>query len=271
MKVLPNEKFRASGEYLDPKMLSKIDFNVVSTIKSPSSIVFKNGFTSEIVVGFHTNVLRLVGELVYLGSKSFIDYLEGFSKHYNIELGLLNAFYESGMQIGAPKMGIDNQDLDNLMSFLSKNRIQLREFVDCLKQFRPKTVSKSFKSFKELGKDEYKYYISTIEVFDVNVSNPTVFAITSRKLIGSFNLNLPFDVPSNYDEKVEELSNQLESYGLGFCIESIVDEFKACNNDLFSPNAFRLAVYSMPMIYGFVYDVVYKKIRKLVKSDVNEG
>lgn len=271
MKVLPSEKFTPLGEYLDPRMLSKIDFNVVSTIKSPSSVVFKNGFTSEIVAGFHTNVLRLVGELVYLGSKSFIDYLEGFSKHYNVELNLLNAFYESGMTVGTPNIGVDNQDLDNLISFLSKNRIQLREFVDCLKKFRPNGVSKSFKSFKELGEDDHKYYISTIEVFDVDVANPIIFAITSRKLIGSFNLNLPFDIPINYDEKVEELSNNLESYGLGFCIESMVDEFKACNNDLFSPNAFRLSVYSMPMIYGFVYDVVYKKMRKLVKSDVNEG
>lgn len=271
MKVLPSEKFTYLEGSLSPSMLSKIDFNVVSEIKSPSSVIFKNGFTSEIVVGFHTNVLRLLGELAYLGSKKFVEYLEGFSKHYNVELSLLNSFYESNIKLEDAKIGIDNSDLDSLISFLSKNRIELREFVSMLKKFRPHGVSKSFKSFKDLDVNEFKYYISSIEVFDVNVSTPTIFCITSKKLIGSFNLNLPFDVPSIYGEKVEECAINLESYGLAFCIESMVDEFKACNNDLFSPNSFRLSVYSMPMVYGFVYDVICEKIKRLVKSDVNEG
>lgn len=271
MKILPSEEFTNLGHSVDPRLLSKIDFNVISTIKSPISMVFKNGFTSEIIVGYHTNVLRLVSELTYLGTDAFVKYLKEFSKHYNVELSLLNAVYDSGLKIKEPVLGIDDSDLDNLVSFLSKHKAELLEFVNELKRVRPTGVSKTFKTFKEINVEDSRFFISTIEVFDMEVQNSSIFNVSSKKLIGCFNLRYPFDVPSNYKEKVEELSSNLESHGFAFCIESIVDEFKACNDDLFSPNAFKLSVYSVPMLYGFVYDVIYKKIRKLVKSDVNEG
>lgn len=271
MKVLPSEKFSNLGHSIEPRMLCKIDFNVISEIESPVSMIFKNGFSSEIIVGYHTNVVRLVGQLVYLGSTAFVKYLENFSKHYGVNLSLLEAIKDGGLNLEEPTLGIDDGDVDSLISFLAKHRAELVEFINQLKKFRPNGVSKSFKSFREIDVDSSKFYISTLEVFDMEIINPTILNLTSNKLIGCFNLEYPFEVPSNYNEKVEELSSNLESYGLGFCIESIVDSFKSCNNDLFSPNAFRLSIYSMPMIYGFVYDVVCKKIRKLVKTDVNEG
>lgn len=271
MKVLPNEKFSLIGDDLNAAFLARLDFNVIAKIKSPCSAVIKNGFTSGIVVGYHTNLVRLISQLVFLGPTAFRNYLEAFSKNYDVELELLDVINNSRLIDNFSEADMDGIYLDSLLKLLNDNRDSVLDFIEELKKHKPVHNTKSFKDFKELDLDDFKFYISYVEILDPNISNPTVFGITSRRLIGSFNLDFPFDLPNNYDDCVEYLSNHVSSYGISYCVKKIVEEFQEYNDDLFSLKSFRLSIYSSQIIYGFIYDLVYNKIWKLVKCNVNEG
>lgn len=271
MKNLPNEKFSFAGQVIDTSIFSRVDFNVLNKIKSPSCLVVKNGFSSELSVGLHTNVVRLVAELITLGSAKFTEYVQEFCNNYEIELALVEILREQIQSSKVVSNTIDNHDLDNLLGVITRNRAEFLEFVNALKAHRPKDVSIKVNGFKDIENLEYKFYISYIEMSVNDSVVPTVFPINSQVLGGSFNLDFPFNVPSNYEEHINAIADKIDLFGVGFTLESVVEEFKANNNDIFNPSTFNLMVYSLPMIYSALYDILYKKVKGMVKIDVNEG
>ena len=271
MKNLPNEKFNIVDCSLNANLLAEIDFNLISNIKSPSCLIFRNGFSSGITVGYHTNVVKLITTLVNCGSKVFLNYLKGFSEHYNVDISLIEIIECSEVTNLLSGDIIDYSDIDCLISILSSNRLELLDFISILKKFRPKELSCKLNSFKDLERNEFNYYISFIEVSTPSIVESILYPISKENLVGSFNREFPYDLPDNYDNLVDDLSDRLESFGLGFAVESMVDYFREVNNDLFSPKCFNLSIYSLPMIYSFIYDVVFTKMKRLVRVNVNEG
>lgn len=270
MKNLPNDWFTLKEDSLDPMVMCNIDFNILATIKSPSCLVLKNGFNRGYAVGYHTNITRLLTSLVSVGMENFITYLKEFSNYYNVEISLLNYLENFQYSHNSNNIVVDSEEIDGLLSCMTENRKELKEFVELIKKFRPREVTSDlFGSLKEIEKSKYKFFISYVVFTDPSIKTNSIYSLKSRILTGGFNIEYPFDVPSNYAEEVSKLAVKLDSFGLGFAVGTIVDYFVDCNSELFSPKIFNLTLYSLPLVYSFIYDVIFEKIARLVKTDAD--
>lgn len=263
MKNLPNEKFIYSDSAIYPILYSRIKYNDLAKIKSPCCLIFKPGFTKSVCVGYQTNVIRLVSSLTLLGVKGFLDYVKEFSSHINVELSLIQILEDSVRNIKPFSI----EDIDLILSLLSKNRAELKEFIDQLKIHRPKEMSAVVSDLSNLGVE--KFFISYIELSEAEVVEPFLVPVKSPAIAGSFNIEYPFNVPSDYEEILEFVSNKIDSFGLEFAITEIVDRFKECNDNIFDPGYYSFMTHSISMYYGFVFDLVFDKIKRLVKLNVD--
>ena len=263
MKNLPNEKFVYSDSAMYPGLYDRINFSDLAKIKSPCCILFKPGFTKSICVGYQTNIVRLVSSLTLLGGKGFLEYLKEFSSYINVEFELTETI-ESNLR--SVKL-FSIEDIDHLLSILSKHRDQLKVFIDQLKVHRPKELSATVENISNLGIE--KFYISYLEYSESTILEPFIVPVKSPAIAGSFNIEYEFNVPSNYDQMLEFVSNKIDSFGLEFAINEIVDEFKRCNDNIFDPSYYTFMTHSIPMYYGFVFDLVFDRVKRLVRMNVN--
>lgn len=262
MKNLPNEKFVLGEPVINPRLYNAIDFKEIGNIVSPCCLVFRGGFTSSITIGFQTNIVRLLSSLVLLGGCEFLNYVKEFSKFTGVELQLEKTL--EGVSVCRP---YSTDDVEHLLSTITKHRDELKEFIDLLKAHRPKEITCKVDKLSDLGIK--KFFVSYLEYYDQEVIESFVVPVKSAVLGGSFDIEYPFNSPNNYKELLDDVASKIDSFSLSFAVSEIVDEFKKVNENIFDPGFYPFMTHSLPMYYSFTYDLVFQKIKRLVKVDVN--
>lgn len=262
MKNLPNERFILAEPAISPSICNMIDFKELGDIVSPCCLVFRGGFTNSITIGFQTNISRLLSSLVLLGGCEFLNYVKEFSKFTGVEFRLEKTLEDVNV---CRYYNID--DVENILSVITKHRDELKEFIDVLKDNRPKEMTCKVDKLTDLGIK--KFYVSYLEYYDKDIIESFVVPIKSASLGGSFNIEYEFNTPNNYKKLLEEVSSKIDSFSLSFAVNELVEEFKKVNDNIFDPGYYPFMTHSLPMYYSFTYDLIFQKIKRLVKMDVN--
>lgn len=263
MKSLPNEKFNIDNLSLKSRWLRSVDFNVIDEIKSPSCLLFKSDYNSVITVGYYTNLVRLMTNLTLTGYSAFESYVREFSSVHGVNLKLVEIL-EDNRELLNNKFTIYDTDISVLLEVLIKNELETKEFVDELKKHKPSSMSRNFRDFRALSEDLDKFYISFVEMHESSLEKSLIYPINHQSIMGSFNLEMHYKIPENYNDLVEELSYKVDAFKLDYALVVAIDAFKECNETIFGLEQYNYLSYSMPLIYSFAYDIVFLRMKRLV-------
>lgn len=264
MKSLPNERFSIVNQSLRSDLLKEVDFSTLAGIASPKCLIFKQSFSSTITVGYYTNITRLVTNLVLSGYDYFMKYVRNFSEYYGIQIPLEKVL-EENYSCTFNKLAVYDCNISTLLEVLIKNEQELVDFIKLLKLTRPKNMTKTFSKFKDIENSGDKMYISYIEIDNSEFGRePVLYSIDNQAVLGSFNLELPYNSPSYYNNIVEECSYKIDSLSLDFILNSVINDFKEANDNIFELEHYNFLSFTMPLLFSFAYDVVFERMKRLV-------